>query len=130
MQVAGLRVWGAPWCSLARHGGERGAWSLDDDSLALKFDLIPAGLDLLITNAPPLSTRNGSLGSASLRDAVTRARPLVHCFGQGHARHDHCLKDVDLAYISCDGNGALGKTLCLNAAIGTNLHRRLLYLNL
>lgn len=71
---------------------------------------MPSNVDIVITHGPPYSildqVDNQNLGCANLLRAVSRARPLMHCFGhihEGHGSHivtwkpDGSLKDPSAA---------------------------------
>jgi predicted phosphohydrolase len=84
--VAGLRVWGSPWQPRFYDW----AFNLDRGApIRAKWDLIPAGIDVLVTHGPPArqgdrTTRGEEVGCADLLDAVRRVRPKVHVFGHIH----------------------------------------------
>jgi predicted phosphohydrolase len=52
---------------------------------------IPSGVDIVMTHGPPHSildqVDNQNLGCPNLLRAVSRARPLMHCFGHIHEGH-------------------------------------------
>lgn len=92
--VGGLRCWGSPWTPLFFR------WAFmrpRGEPLRERWDLIPAGLDLLITHGPPyghgdLARPYGTphlraVGCAELLDAVRRAPPRLHVFGHIHEGH-------------------------------------------
>ena len=84
--LGGLRIYGSPWQP----------WFLDwafnlarGPEIAAKWDLIPAGIDVLVTHGPPLghgdfTTRGEAVGCADLLEAVRRVRPRLHVFGHIH----------------------------------------------
>jgi predicted phosphohydrolase len=85
-RVDGLRIWGSPWqpwffdwaFNLARGAEIRAKW-----------ELIPAGIDILVTHGPPLGfgdrTTNGEdVGCADLLSAVRRLKPRYHVYGHIH----------------------------------------------
>lgn len=85
--VLGLRIWGSPWQP----------WFLDwafnlrrGPELRAKWDLIPEGVDILVTHGPPLGhgdrTARGELvGCQDLLDAIRdRVRPRWHLCGHIH----------------------------------------------
>lgn len=84
--VGGLRIWGSPWqpafCDWA--------FNLEPgEALRKKWDLIPEGIDILVTHGPPRGqgdvTFDGrSVGCEELLDAVRRIRPAYHVFGHIH----------------------------------------------
>jgi Icc-related predicted phosphoesterase len=106
-EIEGRRFYGSPWqpefCNWA-FNLPRGA------ALREKWDLIPEGLDVLITHGPPkgihdqASPRNGSesLGCEDLASAVRRVKPRVHVFGHIHGGY---------------GMTRYGNTVYVNAAI-------------
>lgn len=82
----GLCFYGSPWqpwfydwaFNLAR-----------GSKLRAKWDLIPAGTDVLITHGPPLghgdvTSRGEPVGCADLRAVVREKRPKYHIFGHIH----------------------------------------------
>jgi predicted phosphodiesterase len=85
-EVAGLRVYGAPWQP----------WFLDwafnlqrGESLRAKWALIPEGLDLLVTHGPPQHVLDrtftgDAVGCADLAAAIERTAPRLHVFGHIH----------------------------------------------
>lgn len=84
--IDGLRFWGSPW----QPWFDDWAFNLSrGDELREKWDLIPAGIDVLITHGPPLGigdqTGDGRrLGCADLLAAVARVKPKLHIFGHIH----------------------------------------------
>jgi len=85
--VLGLRIYGSPWQP----------WFLDwafnlrrGPEIRAKWDLIPKGVDLLLTHGPPLgrgdrTARGEPAGCRDLLDAVRgRVRPRWHVFGHIH----------------------------------------------
>lgn len=85
MTVEGLRIYGSPWQP------EYGNWAFNLDRgapLKAKWDLIPEGVDILITHGPPKGfggqTREGDVGCDDLLEAVNRVKPLIHVFGHIH----------------------------------------------
>ena len=103
--VEGLRVWGSPWQPWFLSWAfnlRRGA------PLRAKWDLIPEGIDVLVTHGPPSGVRDRVKGFAAglslalahgphvgceeLRKAVERVRPRLHVFGhihEGYGREEH-----------------------------------------
>jgi predicted phosphohydrolase len=84
--VAGLRIWGSPWQP------EFMDWAFNlppGEPLRQKWDLIPDGVDVLITHGPPRghgdALPNGArVGCPELLAAVRRVRPRLHVFGHIH----------------------------------------------
>ncbi len=86
--LAGLRIWGSPytptffdWFNMR----DRGA------AIRAHWDLIPTGLDLLVTHGPPKGFGDWSpfdkicAGDDDLLEAIKRAKPRYHCFGHFHS---------------------------------------------
>lgn len=87
VEVAGLRIYGSPWCpDLAGF-----AFYQSELGLKKKWRQIPEGIDILVTHTPPKgildmpSSKARHLGCPYLLDAVARVRPKVHAFGHIHA---------------------------------------------
>jgi predicted phosphohydrolase len=89
-RVLGLRIWGAPWQP----------WFFDwafnlqpGPEIRAKWDLIPSGIDILVTHGPPqgqgdFAHRGVSAGCRDLWEAVTqRVKPRWHLFGHIHEGH-------------------------------------------
>lgn len=89
--VKGKRIYGTPW--VPRYGD----WSfmMLDAALSNKYNLIPEGLDLLITHGPPRrildqNRRNNRCGSEALRQRLLEMKkpPRFHVFGHIHTTGD------------------------------------------
>ncbi|MGE3807521.1 MAG: metallophosphatase domain-containing protein [Gemmataceae bacterium] len=84
--IEGVRFWGSPWQP------EFNNWAFNlprGQPLAEKWQLIPTGIDVLITHGPPSGIGDNSGmeergGCRDLRDAVRRVQPLLHLFGHIH----------------------------------------------
>jgi predicted phosphohydrolase len=84
--IEDLRFYGSPWQP------EYNDWAFNlprGAALAAKWALIPNGVDVLITHAPPegigdRSGVGGRHGDRDLLEAVLRVRPRVHLFGHIH----------------------------------------------
>jgi len=89
-EVAGLKIYGSPWQPTFFDW----AFNLDrGDAIKRKWDLIPEGIDILVTHGPPMGIHDQSfphmpedkhLGDQDLMDAVERAKPKIHVFGHIH----------------------------------------------
>ena len=86
VEIEGLKFWGSPWqpwfCDWAfnlRRGPE----------IRAKWDLIPEGVDVLVTHGPPMGildrVGNSHVGCADLAVAVARLAPKIHVFGHIHS---------------------------------------------
>lgn len=86
VSIEGVRFWGSPWQPAFNDWAfnlPRGA------SLAAKWALIPAGIDVLVTHGPPMGIGDrgpvaGRLGCADLRARVREVAPPLHVFGHIH----------------------------------------------
>lgn len=87
--AAGLRIWGSPWQPAFND------WHFNlprGEALKAKWNLIPNGIDVLVTHGPPfgvldrISTEE-SVGCKDLLAAVRCIRPRLHVFGHIHSEH-------------------------------------------
>ena len=86
VEIEGVRFWGSPWQPWFFDWAfnlQRGA------PLKEKWDLIPAGTEVLITHGPPfgfgdMTTRGAAVGCQDLLQAIRRVRPRFHIFGHIH----------------------------------------------
>lgn len=85
-----------------------------------KWDMIPPGIDILVTHTPPagILDQDGPVahGCSDLSAAVTRLQPRYHVFGHIHSRHG-MVKCGPTTYINCNvqgGNGVLRSALLLD----------------
>jgi len=84
-----IRIYGSPWVP-AYHDW---AFNLyESEHLRYAWDLIPAGVDVLVTHTPPMGFRSKAhsgtdLGCPELAKAVKRVKPAVHVFGHVHASY-------------------------------------------
>ena len=85
-----VRIWGTP------HQPWFMSWAFNlktPEELKAKWDLIPKGIDVLVSHGPPYKildkTSYGQthVGCRELKKAVQRVKPLLHCFGHIHEGH-------------------------------------------
>lgn len=84
--IDGLRFYGAPWQP------EYGGWAFNlprGPQLAAKWQMIPRGIDVLITHGPPAgigdsSPVGGRAGCVDLRERIAAVQPRLHLFGHIH----------------------------------------------
>lgn len=101
-----VRFWGSPW----QPRFFRWAFNLERGApLRAKWDLIPDGIDVLITHGPPHGildrTFHGEpVGCEELAAVVARRRPRLHVFGHIHESHGRLERDgtVFVNASSCD----------------------------
>jgi len=108
-EIEGLKIYGSPWQPRFFDW----AFNLDrGDAIKAKWDLIPEGLDILITHGPPMGIQDqispvlGSdhLGCEELLKAVERVKPKVHVFGHIHGGYGKT-QGVDTLFLNaaiCD----------------------------
>jgi len=86
--VEGIRIYGSPWTPTFYH------WYFMLDrgpEIRAKWDLIPEGIDILVTHGPPAGYCDWSyysetyMGCEELRAAVERVQPKLHVFGHNHS---------------------------------------------
>jgi predicted phosphodiesterase len=89
-EVEGLRIWGSPW----QPEFQNWAFNLPRGPLLKgKWDLIPAGIDILVTHGPPMGVLDwgfyskANVGCEDLADAVLRVKPRLHVFGHIHGSY-------------------------------------------
>src|SRR5271168_1832891 len=89
IEIEGLKIYGSPWQPRFYDW----AFNLDrGEAIKAKWDLIPEGLDILITHGPPMGIHDqitphlGSehLGCEELMLAVERVKPKIHVYGHIH----------------------------------------------
>jgi len=86
VEIDGIKFYGAPWQPRFYD------WAFNVDrgaKIKEKWDLIPNGVDVLITHGPPagicdFTSHSERMGCSDLLDAVLRVKPKVHIFGHNH----------------------------------------------
>lgn len=90
--IEGIRIYGSPW----QKEFHNWAFNLPAGApLKEKWDLIPSGIDILVTHSPPFGILDyipghhsyQHLGCPELLDAVMRINPTYHLFGHIHYAH-------------------------------------------
>jgi Icc-related predicted phosphoesterase len=88
VELFGLKIYGTPWQPRFFDW----AFNLDEPELAIKFNRIPEGADIVVSHGPPwgfgdLAPRppgSEHVGSPSLRDRLLAVRPRLSVFGHIH----------------------------------------------
>lgn len=124
VEVGGITVYGSPWQPLFN------AWACDAFALPRgrllreKWQLIPAGVDILVTHTPPAGflDLDGPVGHGcfDLSETVARLQPKYHVFGHVHSQHG-MVGCGATRYINCNiqgGNGRLRNALLLDYESG------------
>jgi Icc-related predicted phosphoesterase len=105
VEVNELRIYGSPWQPWFYN------WAFNlqrGQEIKAKWDLIPEGIDVLITHGPAFGHGdrtfydNKNVGCTDLLDAIKIIKPKIHVFGHIHEGY---------------GITSEGKTLCINASI-------------
>ena len=84
--VEGLRIWGSPWQPWFYD------WAFNlkrGEALAEKWELIPEGVDILVTHGPPAGYGDKCydgrrVGCEDLLRHLSRVQPRLHLFGHIH----------------------------------------------
>jgi predicted phosphodiesterase len=92
--ACGLRIYGSPWQPWFMNGAFN---LLKKKALREKWDLIPEGIDILITHTPPYDILDRTqfgwrVGCGELRAAVERISPRLHVFGHIHEAYGRIRK--------------------------------------
>lgn len=86
MTIEGINIYGSPWQPWYHDWAfnlERG------EEIKKKWDLIPQGVDVLITHGPPHKILDKTIegvdaGCEMLVEAIKRVKPKIHVFGHIH----------------------------------------------
>lgn len=118
--IEGITIYGSPWHPLF-NSRACDAFALPrGKALKEKWDMIPPGVDILVTHTPPagILDQDGpvSHGCSDLTAAVAALKPKYHIFGHIH-RHHGMVKHGPTSYINCNvqgDNGVLRSALLLD----------------
>lgn len=86
VELEGIRIYGSPWQPWFYN------WAFNlqrGEEIRAKWDLIPEGIDILVTHGPPYGyldrTDSGeAVGCQDLLEVVNKIRPKYHIFGHIH----------------------------------------------
>ncbi|MCI5144951.1 MAG: hypothetical protein D3923_05335 [Candidatus Electrothrix sp. AR3] len=125
MVIAGITIYGAPWQPLFNDYACAAFALPRGKALQKKWDMIPSGIDILVTHAPPagMLDQDGPVahGCSDLIATVDALKPKYHIFGHIHSQHG-MMQYGSTKYINCNvqgKNGALRSALLLDYASGT-----------
>lgn len=98
LEINGLKVHGCPWTPQL---GDAAGWAFQKpvDELRQKYDLIPPGLDILITHGPAYGVLDHSkfmsvpAGAPYLNEVIASQRPRLHVCG--HIHEGYGIKEKD-----------------------------------
>lgn len=101
LEINGIKIWGSPispWYHDWAFNRKRGA------EIKQHWDLIPEGIDILITHGPPFgmmdfTVTGHTVGCEELARVVTRIKPKVHLFGHIHEGYGQ-VKTEDTLFIN------------------------------
>ncbi len=101
----GITVYGAPW-QPKFNDRACDAFALPRGrALEEKWAMIPDGVDILVTHAPPAGVmdQDGPVchGCSDLNDAIQVKQPTLHVFGHIHNRHG-ILNDAQTTFMNCN----------------------------
>jgi len=111
--VEGIRIYGSPWTPNFCN------WYFMLDrgpKIRAKWDLIPQGIDILVTHGPPIGYLDWAqyssehMGCEELRLAVERMKPKLHVFGHNHMDRGEARNENTLfmnVSVCEDGTGAV-----------------------
>jgi len=118
--ISGITIYGAPWQPLFNDRACDAFALPRGKALKEKWDMIPPGVDILVTHAPPagILDQDGpvSHGCSDLTAAVAALKPKYHVFGHIHSHHG-MIKYGSTTYINCNvqgEDGALRSALLLD----------------
>lgn len=86
IEIDGVSFWGSPWQPRFKEW----AFNLDrGEPLRAKWNVIPSGVDVLVTHSPPQGILDRTfqglpVGCEELLAALARVKPRVHVFGHIH----------------------------------------------
>jgi len=111
--IGGVSIYGAPWQPIFNDLACDAFALPRGKSLQEKWEMIPDGLDILVTHSPPagIMDQDGPVahGCADLAAVVGTVKPKYHIFGHIHCNHG-MIRHTDTTFINCNvqaGDGEL-----------------------
>ncbi len=98
VEIEGLKIYGSPWSLEFYNWG----FNLSEEKLAMVWEKIPEGLDILLVHSPPygimdmtqnLKYEQKRIGSPSLLKKIKEVRPKYVIFGHNHGQPGMIEKD-------------------------------------
>lgn len=107
VEIKGLKI----WCSAITPFFRDWAWNRHSHEIQKHWDVIPEGIDILVTHGPPygiadIAPIGGHIGCPKLLEAVRRVKPRIHAFGhihEGYGDHGLSLGTHFINAAICDG---------------------------
>ena len=103
VEIEGVKIYGSPWTPTFYN------WAFMKDrgpTIAKYWDLIPEGMDIVITHGPPMGIldecRDGHVGCYDLLKRIETVKPKYHIFGHIHEGY---------------GRVKIGKTTFINPSV-------------
>ena len=110
--ISGITIYGAPWQPIFNDDACDAFALPRGKALKEKWDMIPPGVDILVTHTPPagILDQDGPVchGCSDLTDAVAKLKPKYHIFGHIHSHHG-MIKSGSTTYINCNVQGENGE---------------------
>src|SRR4051794_26004378 len=105
LELFGLQIWGTPWQPWFGDWAFNAPYDDGEEFLALKFDAIPAGTDIIVAHGPPRgygdrTSRQGGyehVGSTAMTATLERVQPRLMVCGHIHPAYGHyCLGETEV----------------------------------
>ncbi len=109
--IKGIKIYGSPWQPLFNDRACDAFALQRGKALREKWDLIPDGVDILVTHTPPagILDLDGPVGHGcfDLTESLCRVKPRYHVFGHVHSSHG-MVKNNGTCFINCSVKGPNG----------------------
>lgn len=120
VDIEGITIYGSPWQPIFNDRACDAFALPRGKALKEKWDMIPTGVDILVTHSPPagILDQDGPVahGCSDLTASTTALKPRYHIFGHIHSHHG-MVKNGATSYINCNvqgDNGELRSALLLD----------------
>lgn len=109
--IDGVSIYGSPWHPVFNNRACDAFALPRGKALREKWELIPSGVDILVTHTPPAGVldQDGpvSHGCSDLTASIAALKPRYHVFGHIH-RHHGMITCGDTSFINCNVQGEDG----------------------